>query len=89
MEELKLDLKTVRYLGSWPNVYEYGGVAYQTCDLFFHSKIDSLPTEYDKEEVAELLLMAPAEIPSDEIAFQSTRTFLPRFAAEWMRGEKA
>ena len=39
-EELNLDLKTIKYLGSWPNVYEYEGVVYQTCDLFFYSKID-------------------------------------------------
>jgi ADP-ribose pyrophosphatase YjhB (NUDIX family) len=83
MEELKLELKAVKYLGSWPNVYEYEGVVYQTCDLFFHSKIDALPTDCDKEEVAELLLMPPAEIPCDEIAFQSTRMFLPRFIAAW------
>ena len=83
MEELKLELKAVRYLGSSPNIYEYKGVVYQTCDLFFHSKIDALPTDCDKEEVAELLLMPPAEIPCDEIAFQSTRMFLPRFIAAW------
>lgn len=83
MEELKLDLKAVEYLGSWPNVYEYEGVVYQTCDLYFHSKIDALPTDCDKEEVAELLVMAPAEVPFDQIAFQSTRMFLPRFIAAW------
>lgn len=88
MEELKLDLHTIRYLGSRPNVYEYEGVVYQTCDLFFYSKIEKLPTEYDKEEVAELLLMAPADVPSEEIAFQSTRTFLPSFIADGMRGER-
>jgi ADP-ribose pyrophosphatase YjhB (NUDIX family) len=81
-EELKLSLKTVTYLGSAPNVYEYKGVVYQTCDLFFHSKIDVLLTECDKEEIAELLVMAPAEIPRGQIAFQSTRMFLGRFIEE-------
>ena len=84
MEELKLDLKAVKYLGSWPNTYEYEGVVYQTCDLFFHSKIDALPTDCDCTEVAELLLLAPAEVPRDQIAFQSTRMFLARLIQEWV-----
>ncbi len=81
MEELKLDLKSVKYLGSWPNVYEYEGVVYQTCDLCFHSKIDALPTDCDKQEIAELLLIPPAEIPLDQVAFPSMRMFLTRFIA--------
>jgi ADP-ribose pyrophosphatase YjhB (NUDIX family) len=81
-EELKIDIGAVTYLGSSPNVYEYEGVVYQTCDLFFHSKIDALPIDCDPTEVAELVQMAPAEIPRGQIAFQSTRTFLARFIEE-------
>ena len=81
MEELKLEIKAVRYLGSRPNVYKYEGVVYQTCDLFFHSKIDALPTQWDKEEIAGLLVLAPADIPCDQIAFQSTKAFLTQYIA--------
>ena len=81
-EELRIDIGTVTYLGSWPNVYEYEGVVYQICDLFFHAKIDALPTDCDPTEVAELVQMAPAPIPRDQIAFQSTRMFLARFIEE-------
>lgn len=81
-EELHIDIGTVTYSGSWPNVYEYKGVTYRTCDLFFHSKIDALPADCDPTEVAELVLLAPAEILLDQIAFQSTRLFLTRFIEE-------
>ena len=43
-EELKIDIAEPRYLGSYPNIYEYGGVTYHTCDLFFYAKIDAPPT---------------------------------------------
>lgn len=87
-EELNIDLEAVSYMGSWPNVYEYKGVTYQTCDLFFHSRIDAIPTDYDKGEVAELLLMDPAEVPLDEMAFASTRMVLRRFIASRTGGRK-
>ncbi|MHC4510895.1 MAG: NUDIX hydrolase [Planctomycetota bacterium] len=80
-EELNVDVEVVSYLGSWPNVYEYESVTYQTCDLFFHARIDAIPTESDKREVAELLLMDPAEIPLGELAFASTRTCLSHLIA--------
>ena len=34
-EELKIDVRGPKYLGSYPNVYKYEGVTYRTCDLFF------------------------------------------------------
>ncbi|UCC97187.1 MAG: NUDIX domain-containing protein [Phycisphaerales bacterium] len=80
-EELNVDLESVNYIGSSPNIYEYKGVTYQTCDVFFYAPINAPPTDSDKREVAELLLMEPAEIPLDELAFVSTRTVLSRFVA--------
>jgi NADH pyrophosphatase NudC (nudix superfamily) len=78
-EELNIEIGTPVYLGSYPNTYEYKGVVYKTCDLFFHARIDALPTDCDKKEVAELFLMEPAEIPLDELAFPSGRMNLRRF----------
>lgn len=78
-EELGIDIGTLEYFGSYPNLYECEGVAYHTCDLFFYSRIDSLPTNLDGAEVEELVLMEPREVPPDEIAFQSVRACLSRF----------
>ncbi len=38
MEEIGLELADVRYLCSFPNTYDYKGVRYKTCDLFFEAK---------------------------------------------------
>lgn len=81
-EELGIDMEAVNYVGSWPNIYQYEGVTYQTCDLFFHARIDVLPTDFNKREVAELLLLDPADILLDALAFESTRMVLTRFVAD-------
>ena len=81
-EELHMDIGTPEYLGSCPNVYEYKGVRYHTCDLFFYSKIDELPASFDTAEVQEVVLVDPLEISLDEIAFESTKTALRLFGAD-------
>ena len=72
-EELEINIGTLKYLGSYPNVYKYKGVLYYTCDMFFYSRIDTPPTNFNKTEIEELLLMNPSEVPADEIAFESTK----------------
>jgi len=78
-EELNIDVSELKYLGSSPNVYKYKDVLYYTCDLFFHSKIDALPTEFDKTEIAELVLIDPADNPTENLAFDSTKKGLQFF----------
>ena len=78
-EELNINLGELKYLGSSPNIYRYKGVLYNTCDLFFYSKIDVFPTELDRTEITELVLINPTEIPDDKIAFESTKIGLRLF----------
>jgi len=78
-EELSMDLGSLKYLGSYPNTYDYKGVTYKTCDLFFSSRIDALPTVFDTREIKELVLMHPSEISEYQIAFESTKTWLQYF----------
>jgi len=70
-EELGITLDKMKYLGSSPNVYKYKDVTYNTCDLFFYSKIESFPTEFDKTEISELVLFNPEEIVPKDFAFKS------------------
>lgn len=78
-EEIGIKPGPLKYFGSYPNVYEYKGVVYQTCDLFFHSRVDARPTDFDKREVQAVSLLSPAEITLDEVAFPSVRACLTRF----------
>ncbi|MBN2312995.1 MAG: NUDIX domain-containing protein [Sedimentisphaerales bacterium] len=78
-EELSIDLGALKYLGSYPNTYEYEGVTYKTCDLLFSSRIDTLPTVVDKTEIEELVLLHPSIVPDEHIAFESVRMGLRLF----------
>jgi len=78
-EELKIDIKEPKYLGSYPNIYKYENVLYHTCDLFFYCKIDALPVDFDRTEIEESILMSPLEIPDDRIAFESVKMGLGMF----------
>ncbi len=72
-EELKIDVGTLQYMGSYPNTYEFRDVRYYSCDLLFYSRIDTFPTEFDETEVEELVVIDPMEVPDDEIAFESVK----------------
>jgi NAD+ diphosphatase len=78
-EELKIEIGDLEYLGSFPNIYEYKDVVYNVCDLFFYSKINTFPTDFDRAEIEELILVNPSEIPIDKMAFESTRKVLSLF----------
>jgi len=78
-EELSIELGTIRYLTSQPNVYEYNGVTYFTCDLFFHSRLEAPPESFDKSEIEGLVLLKPSDIRYDQIAFESTKACLRFF----------
>ena len=78
-EELKIDIGEPEYICSFPNIYEYKNVVYNVCDLFFYSKINTLPTDFDKTEIEELILVNRSEIPIDKMAFGSTRNCLIQF----------
>ena len=78
-EELKIDIENPEYLDSFPNIYEYKNVVYHVCDLFFYSKIDSLPEDFDKKEIEELVLINRSEVPIDKLAFESSKMCLRSF----------
>lgn len=78
-EELKIDVETLEYLGSFPNTYLYKDVCYHSCDQLFHCEIEEFPTEFDETEVEKLVFMNLAEIPEDEIAFESIKMGLRLF----------
>ena len=78
-EELKIDISGPEYLGSYPNIYKYREITYQTCDLFFSCKIHAMPADFDRTEIQDLILVNPPDIPDDRIAFESVKKGLGFF----------
>jgi len=61
---------------SFTNVYEYKGIKYNTCDMYFSISAPGLAPEdlrLEKDEIAGIRFLKPEEINYDEFAFESTR----------------
>ena len=69
---------------SFPNVYPYKNILYNTCDLFFTvSAPDLRETDLRLEagEIAGVCMARPAEINYDDLAFDSARRALRAYTA--------
>ncbi len=71
-EEVGLEVTALRYLGSWPNVYDYMGVRYRTVDLgFLCEAAGAQAVRAMDSEVAETLLLSPQDLDIGHFAFAS------------------
>jgi NAD+ diphosphatase len=77
-EEMGLEAGPFSWLGSLPNEYEYEGITYRSLDLFFENSKMDLSSVKSLEEIQEILLLRPSEIPFGEIAFPSIKTMFLR-----------
>jgi NAD+ diphosphatase len=79
-EELGVNVTSMEYLHSYPNVYEYMGVRYVTVDLGFVCRVDDLSGVHPAEaEVARLVRERPEEIDVHRFAFPSSGQFVQRY----------
>jgi 8-oxo-dGTP pyrophosphatase MutT (NUDIX family) len=71
-----------RLFASFPNVYPYKNIVYNTCDMFFSLSAPGL-TEKDlrleAKEIAGIRFVRPEEIIPDDLAFDSTRRAIAAF----------
>jgi len=73
----------MRYLCSYPNTYEYGGMRYATVDLGFVCKAEDLSVAKASEgEVTQLLFVRPQEIDTARFGFASVGKIVQRYQAE-------
>ncbi len=71
-EEVGLEVTALRYLGSWPNVYDYMGVRYRTVDFGFVCQAAGVEGARAKEsEVTEILLLRPPDVDIERFASAS------------------
>lgn len=79
-EELNIELSAIKYFGSFPNKYRFGGIDYFTCDLIFTCTLVSSALLRPNDEIAEIKFVRPAEIDFNRIAFKSIRFALKKYA---------
>ena len=73
LEETGVEVGELRFLGSWPNVYEWRGVAYPVLDLYFTGRARDGSTASARHEVDEVLWLRPGEIDAAALAFPTAR----------------
>ena len=71
MEEVNLEIATMRYLFSHPNDYAYREISYPTADLFFLCTVKSFETLKALDEVESVEFADPRQLDAEEIAFPS------------------
>ena len=82
-EELGLEIASMRYLCSYPNSYNYGGMRYATVDLGFVCKVEDLTVARAfEDEVARLLFLRPEEIDIARFGFPSVGKLVERYRTE-------
>lgn len=79
-EELALDLASVSYYGSFPNVYRFKGVTYFTVDSVFICRARTLSSLAPNPEIAAVLFAKPSSIDMKRVAFDSTRRAIRAYA---------
>jgi ADP-ribose pyrophosphatase YjhB (NUDIX family) len=75
-EETGVTAREPRYLGSFPNTYQYRGFARPVSDVFFAARVDSVAVTLQAEEAGAYRLATLTEIDPDELAFDSMRQAL-------------
>jgi len=73
---------------SFPNVYPYKNIVYNTCDVFFSLSVPSL-TEKDIRpeagEIAGIRFVRPEDIRAEDLAFDSTRRAIEAYKSRFRR----
>ena len=81
-EETGVEVEGLRFLGSWPNLYEWRGVAYPVVDIYFTGRVGDGEAASARHEVDEVLWLRPEEVDPATLAFPTTRAAFSRFQAE-------
>jgi ADP-ribose pyrophosphatase YjhB (NUDIX family) len=64
------------FFASFPNIYPYKGIVYNTCDFFFSASAPGLRLKdltLAEGEIAGALLVKPTELRPEDLAFDSAR----------------
>ncbi|MCP5006469.1 MAG: NUDIX domain-containing protein [Planctomycetes bacterium] len=78
-EEVRITAPAMHYVGSFPNVYRYECVEYQTLVLFFSFQLKEISQMAVGDEIAEIQWITKDEVKFDRFAFDSVEKGLRRY----------
>lgn len=74
MEELGIELDSLSYLCTAPNIYEYKDVVYSTCDIFYTAKVSDINFNIEESEISGIKWLSADELNPEDFAFMSMKT---------------
>ena len=74
---LNVEISSLKYIGSQPNIYPYNKIHYHTLDLFFEYEIENINfyQEINLNEISECIWIKKSELNIDDLAFESQKEF--------------
>ncbi len=72
-EELGLDIISLSYFCSFPNIYEFGCVSYFTADVFYRCEVADAAKAEARDDVEAVLFIASGELDPDKFGLKSVR----------------
>ncbi len=82
-EELGVKVSKLEILRTYPNVYEYGGISYNTCDIIFKVSLETYDFILDKEEIQAFKWVSLDKLNYQDFAFVSIKNALKDFLFEF------
>ncbi len=73
LEETGLELTSMQFLFTLPNIYPYSGFEVHTVDLFFHAQVAGELSPQAADDVAECFFLPPPEIDATLFGLTSIR----------------
>ena len=73
LEETRLEISSLKYIFSIPNIYVYSGFEVHTMDMFFECKIDDFSNMKAQDDVLELLFIPKTELNSKDFGLISIK----------------
>ena len=73
LEETRLEINSLKYIFSIPNIYEYSGFEVHTMDMFFECKIDDFSNMKAQDDVLELIFIPKEQLNADDFGLTSIK----------------
>lgn len=87
MEETGLELQSVEYIFSVPNIYPYKGFEVHTLDLFFECHVEDITKAVAQDDAAEICILKPKELNPDLFGLPSVKKAIALYK-EFRKEEK-
>jgi ADP-ribose pyrophosphatase YjhB (NUDIX family) len=82
-EELNLEVISLNYFCSMPNVYEYKQIKYTTVDIAYLCEVENAALAKASDDVKSILFLNPKELDINKFGLQSIRTIVSQYLSKF------